>query len=127
MISTPAPKFDDLTAEQRAAICNGCGAKGGWFRPPQLAFGVTCDRHDYDYWCGGGARERLMADATFFGAMVTVAALLPIWRRPGHLVAAWLYYRGVRWFGREAFAFGERKTMDDLEVEVANYRLMRLG
>ena len=124
---TPAPSFDDLTAEQRAAICNGCGAKGGWFRPPQLMFRASCDKHDYGYWLGGDEAHRLRCDAYFFGAMVTDAALLPIWRRPTHLLAAWLYYRGVRWFGRKSFAFGERKTMDDLDAEVAQRRLMRLA
>lgn len=102
------PSWHDMTSDQRAAISNGCGGKGGWFRPPQFRFRASCDRHDFGYWIGGDESDRRWCDARFLGAMVADAVLLPIWKRPFHLLMAYVYYRAVRAFGSKFFKYGEK-------------------
>ena len=109
-------RFDDLTDIERRAICNGCGGKGGLVRPPQFRFGASCDEHDFGYWVGGDEARRRWCDARFFGAMVTDAVLLPLWRRPAHLLLAWIFYRAVRLCGRRFFHYGTPRDRDDLDA-----------
>ncbi len=34
-------KYEDLTPEEKKEICNGCGGKGGWIKPPHAVFFVS--------------------------------------------------------------------------------------
>jgi len=77
-------------------------------------FRADCDKHDFGYWVGGDDEDRLDTDARFFGAMVTDAARLKVWRRPFHLMMAYIYFRAVRFFGRRFFRYGTPRTLDDL-------------
>lgn len=56
-------KYEDLTQEQKELICNGCGGKGGYFKPPHnKLFVEDCNRHDFDYHVGCTWLDRLKAD-----------------------------------------------------------------
>ena len=108
-------RWEDLTDADRALICNGCGGKGSWIRPPAFRFEASCNHHDFGYWLGGDEDDRRTCDARFFGAMVSDAALLPWWRRPAHVVLAYVYFLAVRRCGAGFFAYGPPKTRADLD------------
>jgi hypothetical protein len=101
----PPLRFADLRPDQVSMICNGCGAKGGWFNPPDWIFEADCNRHDFAYWRGGDEAARRKADRGFYEAMQADASRLPVYDRwLGHL-AAWTYYRAVRAFGAKHFHY----------------------
>lgn len=111
-------KYENLHDDERRVITNGCGAKGGWVKPPQFRFKASCDHHDFGYWRGGDETDRKIADARFFGAMVTDAAMLSWYRRPVHLLLSYVYYRAVRFGGRSAFHYGQKRGWEDLNQEM---------
>ena len=56
-------KYRDLTPEEKAEICNGCGGKGGVVKPPHAdLFREECEHHDYNYFLGHREHHRLKAD-----------------------------------------------------------------
>lgn len=113
-------RWRDLTAEERAAITNGCGGKGSWIDPPDWLFKASCDHHDFNYWLGCTEQDRHHADWQFYRAMLQDAAQAPWWRRPFARARAWVYYRAVRAFGRPYFHYAERmRTRADLDVALA--------
>jgi hypothetical protein len=107
-------RYGDLTDAQRALVCNGCGAKGGFINPPEFRFGASCDHHDFNYWIGGDDSDRLRADRQFFRAMLDDARELPQMSRYAHVAAAWIYFRSVRLWGGGAFHYGTPRTARDL-------------
>jgi hypothetical protein len=116
---------EDLSPVQRRAICNGCGSKGGPFarvRPAQLCYEPACDQHDLDYWVGGSAIDKHVADDALYE---TSLLLLAKWNREkprGRVgvalrrLAAWLEHQAVRFFGMWAFHYGRPRTEADLAV-----------
>ena len=110
-------RFRNLTDLEIKIICNGCGAKGGWFKPPDYCFTASCNRHDFSYWLGGGYLERKRADEGFLRAMLHDAYWMvtryaynrpvlkrrPWWRRYWLKGAAYRYYWAVRIGGKSAF------------------------
>ncbi|MBA3776897.1 MAG: hypothetical protein H0X11_10720 [Betaproteobacteria bacterium] len=119
---TPRPLlFEELSPVQRFVICNGCGAKGGWFkwlRPPALCFSTACDRHDYAYWVGGTKADRRFADRCFWSACKRA-----VWdwadirgygrgRVAVRMIAAWLFYRAVRLAGAGSFHHGTQRVLE---------------
>ncbi len=84
---------------------NGCGAKGGWFRPPQWHSEATCDAHDVAYDIGGTEQDRRRADRELLNGMKRDASTRPWWQRPWYALQAWTYYRAVRWCGRPHFRY----------------------
>jgi len=52
-------KYEYLTEKQKAYICNGCGAKSGFVRPPKkIFFKASCNHHDHGHWKGGSEWQR---------------------------------------------------------------------
>ncbi len=100
-------KYIDLTPQQKAEICNGCGSKGGWIKPPDFLFKASCNHHDFKYWLGGTKKDRKLADVAFHDWMkidireAKVRFLKKIYYR----IWADAYYRAVRLFGGKAFKF----------------------
>lgn len=115
----------DLTASQRAAICNGCGSKGGpfaWLKPPKLCFTDACDQHDLAYWVGGDAGAKARADLDLW---IGCSEALEAWEaeKPrGRIgvalrwVAAWVFWQAVRLGGRWSFHYGRPRTDADLAL-----------
>lgn len=107
-------RYRDLTQEDKLKICNGCGAKGGWFNPPEFLFHASCNQHDFYYWRGGTSHDRGLADKAFYKFMRKDAnnggILLPV-----HHVLALTYFLAVRFFGKKAFNEGTMKTREDLD------------
>ena len=100
-------KFDQLTPEERKMICNGCGGKGSWIKPPhKLFFKACCDRHDYGYWKGGDEKRREYCDLKFYDAMLEDANKVSNWfSRQRYKAWAWLYFKAVRINGKKYFDF----------------------
>ena len=116
-------RYDELSCEERAVICNGCGRKGGWLDPPDWIFVASCDRHDASYWIGCTEADRKRADQGFLSAMLEDASRAPWWSRNWYRFVAWTYYRAVRWFGASAFYYGPRKrTREDLDEHMRRIR-----
>ena len=64
-------KYRDLTPEEKAFICNGCGGKGGFIRPPHSKdFKEECNHHDWNYHIGCFPWERWKADFQLMIAMM---------------------------------------------------------
>ncbi len=78
----------------------GCGSKGGFFNPPEFVFHGDCCTHDMLYDLGGTEADRKRADDAFYAAMKQSAGRDPAWR-----LAAWVYYRAVRQFGKTHFSY----------------------
>jgi Prokaryotic phospholipase A2 len=116
-------RFGNLTDTQRKLICNGCGKKGGWLKPPQFFFKASCDHHDFNYWLGYQESDREKADLQFYEAMKEDAITAESWIvKKFHLLMAWIYYRAVRCRGDSDGVFhkGKRyRTKEDLEQELA--------
>lgn len=115
---SPALTTDDyhlLSARQKCRLCSGCGPTG-WLEwvVPELIFHSACNRHDFDYFIGGGVRERWVADFRFFCRMLGCAGLR-VWWYP----AAVVYYLAVVVGGRGPFVERRRPaTWADLRREV---------
>jgi len=115
-----AVRFRDLTAAERALICNGCGGKGSWVPVPNWLFKASCDHHDFNYWLGCTEEDRRRADWQFYLAMLEDVKDAPWWRRPFARARAWLYYKAVSVFAKKFFYYAEReRTREDLEAAIA--------
>ena len=120
IMSEPRPewyrdlRWDDLDAVDKGLICNGCGAKGGWIKPPKSQFEASCDHHDFGYWKGGTEKDRKICDVKFLQAMMKDALYLSWWERPVHMIVAIVYYIAVRLCGKKAFHYGKRKGLKAL-------------
>lgn len=112
-------RYRDLSADERAAICNGCGAKGGWVPVPDFCFRASCDHHDFNYWLGCNRKDRLKADRQFYAAMRADAAALPWYRQPLAYTGATVYYLAVRACGWRAFHFADHERgREELEDQL---------
>lgn len=101
-------KFEDLTKEERSKICNGCGGKGSWVRPPHgIFFKASCDHHDYGYWKGGGEVARMRCDKNLYKAMIEDCKSLPWYRWARYRPWCWAYYVAVRMCGAKYFNYKE--------------------
>ena len=102
-------KYRDLTPEQKAKICNGCGGKGGFIKPPQFLFRASCNQHDFYYWRGGTELDRKKADDAFYRFMKMDANSAEWYRVVFYRMIAFSYYRAVRAFGKKYFSYGKMK------------------
>ena len=110
-------RYSILTPEQKEKICNGCGAKGGWVKPPNFIFNASCDHHDFLYWLGNTEADRKYADKAFYKKMKEdINDRSYNWsKRLWYRMWSWSYYRAVRLFGKKAFYYGETKrTLEGL-------------
>ena len=97
-------RFRHLTDYQRQIICNGCGPKGLFIKPPDFMFRASCDHHDFNYWIGCNRLHRKKADLQFYREMLKDAG-----SDPWYKFWAGVYYRVVRWFGARSFYWGKKQ------------------
>ena len=103
-------KFEDLTPEEKKEICNGCGGKGGWIKPPHAAFfEASCNHHDYGYWKGNTKFHRKICDKAFFEAMKRDCGRLRWWNYIRYRTWCSAYYKSVRMFGAKYFYFADKQ------------------
>jgi len=103
-------KYKDLSLEQKKEICNGCGGKGGWIKPPHAAFfNTSCNRHDFSYWRGCTEENRLKADMGLYRSMITDCQSLGWFQYLRYRPWCWAYYQGVRISGKKYFYYADEK------------------
>ncbi len=111
--------FNKATTEEIAILCNGCGPQNaGWARPfiPQFVFMQAGDRHDWDYWVGGGLTDYVRANMRFYaGCLMAIADESPIHKWPWHLLMAHLYYVLVKFGGGLSFRWGRPRTHEEMK------------
>lgn len=101
-------KYNELTQEEKKAICNGCGGKGSFVPVPNFRFKASCNHHDYNYFLGGTEKDRLKADTQFLEAMILDAGLNGnLFRRIFYKFWAYIYYFAVRIFGKKYFNYND--------------------
>jgi len=104
-------RYKDLTPEQKKEICNGCGGKGGFIKPPhRIFFETSCDRHDFNYWKGCTEAHRLKSDKGLNKAMIKDCAKLPWYQYIRYRPWCWLYYLGVRKVGKKFFYYADEQN-----------------
>jgi len=99
--------YKDFTRKEMNAMELQCGAKGGWFDPPDFCFTASCAKHDISYAAGKDEADRLRADRGFYKAMKKDASIQKWYVRPFAYAAAWIYYRAVRQFGKKYFNYSD--------------------
>lgn len=103
-------KYKDLTREEKARICNGCGGKGGIVTPPHAVFFETsCNHHDYGYWKGCTETDRVRADRGLYTAMKLDCSRLTWYRWLRYRPWCWLYYLAIRAVGGRFFYYGDQQ------------------
>lgn len=106
--------YRDLTDEEKAIICNGCGPKARFLTVPEFFLHEICDHHDFNYWIGCTWRDRLRADNQLLAAAWKIAGGDPVKR-----FVALTYYVFVRLFGAFCFHYATRERDEkDLVAEV---------
>lgn len=90
------PEWYTLTDEQKADICNGCGAKGSRLPVPDTIYGLSikraCDAHDLCYHLG---KDKDRSDAAF---LVNVLLLI---QDAFYVAPAWAKWTGLAFILRE--------------------------
>lgn len=120
---------EDLTNAQKKLLSNGCGGKGGFFKPPKYIFEHNCIDHDVRYWIGGVEKSREKADKIYYQDMLIsikhhrdngIFGGFKHWWLRG---VAWRYFKAVRFFGAKYFNYGIEKTYEDLiKLEMKAFR-----
>ncbi|MBE3141820.1 MAG: hypothetical protein IMZ53_14690 [Thermoplasmata archaeon] len=109
--------YKDLTKEQEAVICNGCGPKGGWVPVPEFFMHASCDHHDFRYWKGGSETDRKAADLDFLIMMLKDAGYDQVKQS-----LAFTYWMAVRLFGSVCFHYSDRERDEkDLAIFMEEY------
>jgi len=111
------PGYLELSPDEKAKICNGCGASGAKFDfvPDTvwwLSITEACDRHDYMYFVAKPKlEEKAKADQAFRYNMLVIVE-----NQSGNFFTRWLrrigiqkYYLAVKHFGGPAFWEGKEK------------------
>ena len=109
-------RYRHLTDEQRELICNGCGVKGGFIRPPYGEFFKgLCNHHDFNYFIGHTITDKIKADIQLFIAMISKIWLGEVlddsifswFIKSYYSLWAVLYFIAVSIFGIKFFYFGD--------------------
>ncbi len=109
--------FKVATLEQLKKACDGCGARGSWFRLPKRMYGTlivfACIIHDWMYWKGLTIEDKKEADRVMQN---NTDRLIEEdegkWYKPSRLqyLRSRIYYLGVSWFGGRAFWKGKNSA-----------------
>ena len=119
-------KYKDLTKEQKKHICNGCGGKGGWIKPPDFKFKASCNHHDFKFWKGCTLEDFHKANKDFYTWMKEDIKKAKWYKRPYYHVWAYAYYQAVNFGGKEYFYFAKTpKTLAELEEEISMKKLFQ--
>lgn len=107
-------RFRHLTEEQRDAICNGCGGKGGFIKPLySKLFHLVCQQHDLNYYIGHTWLDKIKADWQLFCGCLRKVRTLNVGTLERNHLYFWCvtYFIGVSFFGHRYFYFGSHERM----------------
>ena len=106
--------FLNATPDELFDVCNSCGAKDSWFRPPASLFGVklgyACNIHDWMYEFGFTDEDKKEADRVFkINGQRMITRQGKAWYKPTLLlrIVGIGYYKATDWFGGEAYWKGK--------------------
>ena len=104
--------YKALRPEEKALICNGCGAANAKFdfvpdRIYGLPIGPACEVHDFDYHVGTKEADRLTADLRLLANVLRLINAKGGWLRWLRRRRAYKYYEAVREGGGRAFWAGK--------------------
>ena len=122
-----APKsYWHSTAEERAKVCNGCGAKGG-LPIPNTMYGLcikeACQKHDWMYYVGKTLADKLFADAIFRMNISIIISAKSNWiMSPLRESRASKYYIAVEEWGDSAFWVDKKKNNDMFITYIGEFR-----
>ena len=117
-------EYWNLSAKDKARLCNGCGTKGlGGLLVPDTLYGLSiesaCNIHDYQYHRGSTIEDKHEADRTFLNNMIRIieakSGILLRWIRRYRAMS---YYTAVRDFGGPAFWSKKNSSRTIREVSV---------
>ena len=117
-------RYRDLTQEQKDFICNGCGGKGGFIKPPNFIFLASCKQHDFYYWRGCTKEDFRLANKEFYDMTredIAEIEWYKIHKKVWYHAWAFIYFLAVSLGGKKYFYYGpKQKTLEDLlrEMEV---------
>lgn len=125
-------RYKNLTEEEIAALCNGCGKKGGFIPVPEFKFTASCNHHDFNYWLGCSEAHRIKADFQFLTAMLHDAEYKESGKRRNiisrnyYRSLAHIYYYAVRICGSNPVLGGfhysnKQRDSDDLAQYMKEY------
>lgn len=85
---------------------NWCWWEGSWFKPPYaIFFETSCNIHDKNYEIWGTEKDRKKADKWLLKYMMKDVSYLEAYRRPYYYMWCYIYYIGVRIWGRKYFNY----------------------
>ena len=101
----------EATEEQRKAVCNGCGAKGG-INVPDTMYGLcvtlACNIHDWMFNEGKTLSDFYFANAVFImNLAIIITSNGSKWLAPLRLARASKYFMAVQELGQDAFWVGK--------------------
>ena len=103
-------RYTDLSELQRIEICNGCGGKGGWVKPPHAKFFEDeCNWHDFNYFLGFTEEHRKKAELQLRAAMLRKIRPLAWYWRIRYTPWCYMYYQAVRIAGKKYFFYGTKE------------------
>ena len=111
-------RFRHLSDKQKGVICNGCGGKGGFVKPPYAeVFKRLCDHHDFNYFLGFTFSDKAKADYQLLNAMlyeIWLGGMLSeksfrLFKRVYLSCWTFLYYLAISVCGHKFFYFGEKE------------------
>ncbi len=115
-----APKtYWEATKEERKAVCNGCGAKGG-INVPDTMYGLSitqsCNIHDWMFKEGVTYADMMFANAMFLLNLTIEIIAGSNWAtKPMRLMRATKYFLAVIQFGSDAY-WVDKEPNDDMSI-----------
>ena len=106
----------NATEEQRKAVCNGCGAKGG-INVPDTMYGLcvtlACNIHDWMFKEGKTLGDFFFANAIFIMNLAVLIVSQSKWLAPFRLARATEYFIAVQTLGEDSYwVEGKTKNTD---------------
>lgn len=111
-------RYSDLTEYEKCIICNGCGGKGSWVRPPNgYKYKLFCDQHDFNYQLGGSLYDKIKSDVQLLIAIVKYGIKLQNFI---DVILGMMYFVGISIGGHYYFNWdGDGDTLDiDEKLEI---------
>ena len=120
-------KYKNLSEEEKKHICNGCGGKGGWVKPPNFRFKASCNHHDFKFWKGCSVEDFHIANKDFYNWMKEDIRSAVWYKRAHYRIWAFLYYGAVSIGGKKYFYFAKKpKTLEDLKEEMKTIKRVKM-
>ena len=116
-----APKtYWEATEEERNAVCNGCGAKGGMNVPDTMYFlcvTQACNVHDWMWKEGKTFADFLFSNAVFImNLVILITSYGSKWLAPLRLARATKYFLAVQTLGEENYWVDCKVKNDEMYI-----------